>query len=174
MDRPDNVRTLRRSIFAESGDTLRTGLLVHQCNTVSGSRVMGLAKEIKNRFGVHPILGARLGSYRIANPVILSDLTGLPVSEPDTLLRIAELYAQEFPGKPGRCHDTRAMRLEWFIESLTGVAAYAEACGEPYLHLPHGMGCGLADGNPVDYTKALYRVAARFPSVSFNRYSVAA
>ena len=77
--------------------------------------------------------------------------------------RVAALFGQWAPGKPGRfptypgaAHETADSRLYWFFTALTQLA---ESMGpEDLIAMPHGVGCGLAGGHWPDYRLAIARV----------------
>ena len=160
------------------GDLLVEGaqadVIAHQCNCVTlGGR--GLYTALVAKYPYCDVYSRRRESSSRPR------LGSLEVCEPEngTLPKIACLYAQLGPGKPGQASkkygvkasaDSAAKRLEYFNLSLDALAEAATVGDWKQVAFPYNIGCGLAGGDWTAYSAALRTFAARLPATRVCLY----
>jgi O-acetyl-ADP-ribose deacetylase (regulator of RNase III) len=122
--------------------------IAHQCNCRSRD-AKGVAKAIFTRFSFADCYATRWepdvpGTINIAGDSRFK-------------VKIINMFAQYYPGKPSEPDDTEQMRKKWFVSCLKLIADKKINS----IAMPLHIGCGLAGGDSVFYRKAIEMLAAK-------------
>lgn len=151
------------------GDILEfdADVIVQQCNCIT-RRAFGLSKDISEKYNVNPYADRKGRGNIAAEPT----KPGTVSLHKTSTRYIACLYAQFAPGGRKRyaCYekatdqhnidDTPANRERWFAECLEELAQQLFRKGVTSVAFPHGIGCGLANGDWFRYSKMIEDWAA--------------
>lgn len=123
--------------------TIERGVLVHQVNC-SGVMGAGLAKKIANKWPM--VKDDYLAHCRLIAP---ADLPGITIrTEVAANLFVVSAFGQLNYGRaPGKCY-TNYRALAIAFAAIQEANQQRELAPAPLpVHLPHGIGCGLAGGD---------------------------
>lgn len=123
-----------------------TKYIAHQCNCKSNYSA-GLAKSIFTKFPYSDTYKDRIYTgYNFPGRI---DVLG---NGEDNRF-IINMYIQFWPGKPGKdIYDTNGYRIKHLKQCLSKIA---EISNLESIGFPYNLGCGLAGGNFIEYSKIL-------------------
>lgn len=142
-----SVRIVQCDIFERDADEC----IVHQCNCVT-RRAKGLAAAIFNRHPYADVYSKRTVASNPGSIELRRDSSGSHA--------VIALYGQIQPGKSvsGYPQDSYSKRLCYFKQGLQHIAALQPKPKK--LAFPHGIGCGMAGGDWLQYEAAIIEWAA--------------
>lgn len=138
------------SVTIINGDLLNAteDYILHQCNCVSID-AKALAEKI---FAKYPYANTyRFRSGKGGSLPGTFDILGNGTSQ----RYIINLYSQYYPGAPKYANDSAEIRLQWFIQGLSGIACE----GVKSIAIPYNIGCGAARGDWTVYSQIIEKFA---------------
>jgi hypothetical protein len=159
-----------------NGDLLASGadVIVQQCNCIT-RKSLGLSALIASQLAVDPYSARRGSSANLADEES-SAKPGQVSLHAAKDCHVACLYAQYAPGSSRKTYpfyervkaargitETAAQRELWFSESLKELTLQLADLPVETVAFPHGIGCGLAGGNWLNYLGMIERWAASVP-----------
>lgn len=135
-------------------DAERYQYIAHQCNCLS-NRASGIARAIFEKYPHSDVYAGRKHRDRPGTIKIMTK-EGSP--------SVINMFAQYYPGgQRGYKNDSEQLRERWFAECLVRISKI------PGIHevaFPHGIGCGVAQGNWERYESMLRAFAKRNPNIT--------
>nr|QBK85739.1 MAG: uracil-DNA glycosylase [Marseillevirus LCMAC101] len=129
-------------------------IIAQQCNCYS-KKGAGLSKDIAKKFPYANFYSSREDESCPGTIEVRGDR-----KEKERF--VMALYAQKRPGKP-KGSDSAEKREEWFSECLDRIPKKYKKLKS--IAFPHGIGCGLANGNWENYEKIICDWAMEYPHI---------
>jgi O-acetyl-ADP-ribose deacetylase (regulator of RNase III) len=143
-----SLRLVKGNIFSYAN----SHIIVQQCNCVSED-LKGLAQKIYRQY---PDTDTRQGRrcVELYGRCLIGEMN-MPFG---VKVRVANLYAQIYPGKPALFGpDSAVSRLEKFREAFIELTTATSDVDS--LAIPKNIGSGLAKGNWEDYAETIRNIA---------------